>query len=94
MDCHSFADEIAQHGWKSRQGVVHAVAASSARCVTATSRVADEVNLSADAAKEVGKQSVRVQNKPLIVGTHVSSAELITWLEDCVDVHSAARWLT
>lgn len=63
MDCRSFTDEVSQREWKSGQGIAHAVAASSTRVVTATSRVVDEVNLSADPAKEVGKQFGRVQKQ-------------------------------
>lgn len=87
-DCQSYIEEIPQHEWKAKQDVAHAVAASSTHVVEATSRVVGEVSLTVDAAKEVVKQFVRIQNRSLLNRTHVSSTELISCLQDCIDTHN------
>ena len=86
-DCQSYIDEIPQHMWKEKQDVAQSVAASSSRVLDATSRLVGEVTMSTDAAKEVIKQFVKIQNRTLVSRSQITSTELISCLQDSIDSH-------
>ena len=71
--------------WKDQVQAGKSVASSSTRVSQVAQKVTGEITMSVDAAKEVIKMFVKTQNKTLLLKEEVTSTELISCLQDCID---------
>ena len=84
-DCQTVIDEMPQYLWKAKQDLAKGLMSAGSRVGSTVARSLEETTLSTDAAKEVIKCFVKTQNRILSLRVEITSTELISCLQDCID---------
>ena len=84
-------DEMPQYLWKAKQDLAKGLMSAWSRVGSTVARSLEETTLSTDAAKEVIKCFVKTQNRVLSLRAEITSTELISCLQDCIDDFSNHR---